>query len=270
MHSLSIGPLALATTHVLTLLALLLMSWVGQRVLRRAAAGTQTPVPALDNGLWLALLLAVLVARLGFIARHLALYLQSPASWIDLRDGGYQPLDGLIAFIVLLLLWGWRVRLLRRPLLLGALAGALLWGGGWLAFGRHRDVRLPEVRLQDLQGRPVDLRRLAAGRPLVLNLWATWCPPCRRELPALVAAQQQRPQALIVLADQGESAAVVQAYLARIGLQPRDVLLDPRGELATQVGSSGLPTTLFYDAEGRLLSRYMGELSLPALLARLP
>ena len=69
--------------------------------------------------------------------------------------------------------------------------------------------------------------RLASfeGRQTVVNLWATWCPPCQREMPVLQKAQAARPDVHFVFVNQGESAQQVAAYLARSGLQLRNVLL---------------------------------------------
>src|SRR5690606_41651094 len=63
---------------------------------------------------------------------------------------------------------------------------------------------LLEVALTDLSERPIDLARLAGDRPTVVSLWATWCPPCIREMPVLEDAQQRYPGVNFVFANQGE------------------------------------------------------------------
>jgi thiol-disulfide isomerase/thioredoxin len=115
----------------------------------------------------------------------------------------------------------------------------------------------------------VTLPEAARGRPVVVNLWATWCGPCRQEMPTLAAAQQQHPSVGFLFVNQGETAATVRAYLAANGLLLQDVLLDARSALGPAVGSGGLPTTLFYDARGRLIDAHFGVLNAPALEARL-
>src|SRR3546814_11946076 len=79
-------------------------------------------------------------------------------------------------------------------------------------------------QLARLSGAPLMPENLA-GRPFVVNLWATWCPPCRRELPMLadVAANSDIP---ILLANQGENRQAVADYLLAGGISPRSVVLD--------------------------------------------
>ena len=119
---------------------------------------------------------------------------------------------------------------------------------------------LTRVVFDGYDGSTVSLSAFA-GRPLVINLWATWCPPCHREMPVLAAAQRARPEIQFVFVNQGESAEVVARYLAANGLRLSNVVLDPARQTAKTTGSSGYPTTLFYDARGRLRKRHMGELS---------
>ena len=105
------------------------------------------------------------------------------------------------------------------------------------------------------------------GGPLVINLWATWCPPCRREMPVLERAQHQRPDVTFLFVNQAESMQSVSTFLATQGLTLDNVLFDASGRLGQAVGSMALPTTLFYSAEGRLINSHLGELS-QASLAR--
>ena len=123
-----------------------------------------------------------------------------------------------------------------------------------------------ELRVIDpSEGAEVELPRFV-GQPMVVNLWATWCPPCVREMPVLQAAQQQHPDVHFVFINQGESADKVRAWLSVRGMTLLNVLLDRRGQSTAALDAAGLPTTLFYDAQGRLVARRIGELS-PATLA---
>lgn len=166
--------------------------------------------------------------------------------------------------------FGWRRRPTRAALGAGGAAGLALWLGVGLlgALQKQPDATIPAVALASLSGEPV---RLAAfgGKPLVVNLWASWCPPCRREMPLLREAQLRHADVNFVFVNQMESAAAVQRYLgaAHIGLD--NVLLDQHGALPAAIGSQALPTTLFFDAGGRLVERRLGELSAASLAQRL-
>jgi thiol-disulfide isomerase/thioredoxin len=105
------------------------------------------------------------------------------------------------------------------------------------------------------------------GGPLVINLWATWCPPCRREMPVLESAQRMRPDVTFLFVNQAESMQSVSIFLITQGLTLDNVLFDASGRLGQAVGSMALPTTLFYTADGRLINSHLGELS-QASLAR--
>lgn len=111
--------------------------------------------------------------------------------------------------------------------------------------------------------------RAAPGRPAVVVLWASWCAPCREEMPLLAAAQQREAGVRFLFVNQGESAATVGRYLAGLPYAVQDVLLDAGAALGPAVGSPGLPTTLFYDARGRRLDAHFGVLNAAALESRL-
>jgi thiol-disulfide isomerase/thioredoxin len=157
-----------------------------------------------------------------------------------------------------------------KPLLAGWTVAVGCWLAGMgLASGLQGSPRnLPAISLAALDGTSVNLAALQ-GRPVVLNLWASWCPPCRREMPVLQQAQQQRDDVQFVFVDQGETAAKVQAFLSANRLQLRNVLLDPQGQVALQFDQRAFPTTLFFDARGHLVATRVGELSTATLAERL-
>ncbi|WP_426106635.1 TlpA family protein disulfide reductase [Massilia sp. TSP1-1-2] len=123
----------------------------------------------------------------------------------------------------------------------GALINQALW---------PPEAPIPAVEVRRLDGSTLLLSSFV-GRPIVVNMWATWCPSCRREMPVLKSAQQAHPEIEFVFVNQGESAETVECYLATQGLQMRNVVIDPAKQLSARTGSSGYPTTLFYDAKGR-------------------
>jgi thiol-disulfide isomerase/thioredoxin len=126
---------------------------------------------------------------------------------------------------------------------------------------------LPDVTLLDASGAPVSLADLR-GRPLVLNFWATWCPPCDEEMPALEALHQQQggAGAEVVAVNLQETSPVVAAYLVERGLT-LPVLLDSAGELAAQLDVTYLPTTFFVDGTGIIRSRVRRMLTLEEMQA---
>lgn len=275
MLSVSLGPLPIPTDRFIFMLALLVTVVVGRveasRQTAKQDAGVALPPVRVGACLSDMLLAGLLVARLAFVAQWFALYTPSPWSMLDVRDGGFSLWPGLAAAALVAAYQARRHMRLRRPLAWGLLAGALTWGALYVALhpAQGQAARLPALTLTQLDGQAVPLAALANGKPMVLNLWATWCPPCRREMPVLAQAQKQHPDLQFVFANQGEEAATVLRYLAASPLGLRGVVFDPGSSLGTAVGSRALPTTLFYDANGRLVSSHLGELSAGSLAQQL-
>lgn len=123
----------------------------------------------------------------------------------------------------------------------------------------------PEVRLRDLDGRPQALSALR-GRPLLVNFWATWCPPCVKELPLLAALHAQREHgglAVLTIAQEDDPAAV-RAFLDAHG-DGLPAWLDPpaEGDASRQFGNvrNVLPYSVLLDADGRIIKRKAGAFS---------
>lgn len=260
MLTLNIGPLALAMQHVLIIASLLLATLVGWRVGRRQGLNPEKQLFGL-------LMFALLAARLAFVAVYFEHYREQPWGVFDIRDGGFIAWAGVLAAV----LWAaWKLLKnppLRKPLGTAMMAGLLSWGAGNLALEWHeRESRLPDLALVELAGTPVNLQAYR-GKPLVINLWATWCPPCRREMPVLMKAQADHPQVSFLFVNQGETPAEIQRFMQSQGLALSNVLLDRHNELGKLAGSMALPTTLYFDREGRQVGNHLGELS-QASLAR--
>ena len=168
--------------------------------------------------------------------------------------------------------WSARHPRLVRTLLLVGLAAGLAWTAlpGALRFGGDpTPAALDALPIALLNGPATGLVGRAAGRPLVVNLWATWCPPCRHEMPLLADAQRRRPDVAFAFANQGEDAPTAQRYLADSGLALDHVLLDPGKAIGAATGSRALPITLFYAADGRLVDTHVGALTAGSLEAAL-
>jgi thiol-disulfide isomerase/thioredoxin len=263
MLSISLGPLAFATGPLL-----LLGAFVGAVLLARRLAPPDDRA-AVESALWQALGLGLLAARGVHILRHVDVYGAHPFSMLDLRDGGWDTLSGFIAGGAWLMAQVSAHPCWRRAITVASLSGLVLWslageaawhlGGG--TDGPPSDLAL----LEHPGGRRVLLSDLRDGRPTVVNLWASWCGPCRAEMPVLAAAQQREPDVRFLFVNQGEPASAVQAYLQREGLPLHDVWLDPASAFGPAVGSRGLPTTLYLDAQGRRVSSHFGPLNAASL-----
>jgi thiol-disulfide isomerase/thioredoxin len=111
----------------------------------------------------------------------------------------------------------------------------------------------------DVEGNAIDLKDLQ-GRVLVVNFWATWCEPCRDEMPSLQRLREKLdPGAFDVLTvNYGESRDKVSQFLGKEKLA-LPVLLDPQKEAAKEWGVGGLPMTFLVDARGRVRYSVFGE-----------
>jgi thiol-disulfide isomerase/thioredoxin len=118
----------------------------------------------------------------------------------------------------------------------------------------------PDFELQSLDGTPVSLSSLR-GRVVLVNFWATWCGPCRLEMPLLQDAQNRYQDKLEVLAvNNNESSQTIKSFVNDLGLRLQ-VLLDPGAKIAQQYRVRGFPTTIFIDPEGTTRYEHIGVLN---------
>ncbi|WOK35842.1 TlpA disulfide reductase family protein [Sphingomonas sp. C3-2] len=247
-----IGPLVLPLDRLTAIAALWLFIALGGWALRRWQ-GAPANLP-----FW-AVVVGIAGARIGHVVENHASFAEQPLTALYLWQGGFAPLWGVMAAALLVAL---RARAKARAALLACLA---LCAGGWLAvaaLSKQAGVRpLPRnLVAATLDGQPVSIDALA-GRPFVLNLWASWCGPCRREMPMLIDMAGQSPDVPILLVNQGEDAATVRAFMAKEGLAIDAVRLDAAGAIGHAVASPALPTTIFVDAQGQIVRTHVGEIS---------
>jgi thiol-disulfide isomerase/thioredoxin len=119
---------------------------------------------------------------------------------------------------------------------------------------------VPDFTFRDGDGQETSLAEVAGGKPLLLNLWATWCAPCVKELPTLdaLADKQGAPQ-VVALSQDTSAPEQVRAFLAerKIGLEAYQ---DSAMAASSALGSQILPTTILYGSDGKEIWRYSGDL----------
>jgi thiol-disulfide isomerase/thioredoxin len=258
MLSVNIGPFAMASSQLILLISLVLATltgwWVGRRRQRNP-----------EKYLFNLLLLGLVVARLAFVALYFEHFRDNPWQIIDIRDGGFILWPGLAAALLASLWLAWRDLALRLPLGTALAVGLAFWGvGSFMLHAVQQGTQLPAMTLLDIEGQQVSLKDFE-GRPLVINLWATWCPPCIREMPVLADAQHREQDIAFVFVNQGEGPGEVARFLDQANLVMHNVLLDTGGQFGQQVGSRALPTTLFYNTQGQQVASHLGELSAASL-----
>jgi thiol-disulfide isomerase/thioredoxin len=142
----------------------------------------------------------------------------------------------------------------------------------------HRGQPGPDATFQDPDGGDISLAEFK-GTPVLVNLWATWCAPCVKELPTIdvLARTHGRGGALGVVAvsqDSGPQGSV-EAFLQKLKVDDLVAYHDPKMALSGALNAQVLPTTVLLDAEGKEVWRYVGDLDWTSeearkLLAELP
>jgi thiol-disulfide isomerase/thioredoxin len=118
----------------------------------------------------------------------------------------------------------------------------------------------PPAGFTDAGGKTLSLRDFA-GKLVLVNLWATWCAPCRHEMPSLERLQTRLGDKITILAiseDRGGSKAVA-PFIAKLGLKAVKTYLDPESAVGRAFKVDGLPTSFLIDRQGRVLGRVEGE-----------
>jgi peroxiredoxin len=152
-----------------------------------------------------------------------------------------------------------------------AAIGAVLLALALWARGRTADVA-PDIAVPDLAGQAV---RLSAyrGQVVLVNIWATWCPPCREEMPSMERLHERlKDRGFVLLAvsqDEGPVAGV-KAFVDQMKLT-FPVLVDPEGEVGRKYGIWGFPESFLVDRDGRIVERVIGprDWSAPDQIARI-
>ncbi|MBI2035269.1 MAG: TlpA family protein disulfide reductase [Candidatus Liptonbacteria bacterium] len=155
---------------------------------------------------------------------------------------------------------------------LALIIGILIVGGiGWLVISNrtipdasNRQAQFgkaPDFALQDYNDNTVKLADFA-GKPLIINSWAAWCPFCKKELSDFVAAQKEFGDKVVIIAiDRSESLAIAKGYTDQQGITDDLIfLLDPSDSFYQSIGGFSMPETIFVDANGNVVFHKRGPM----------
>lgn len=173
----------------------------------------------------------------------------------------------------------WKPVLIVIALLLAALAGALVYrytrgapqtpaadAGDTISLGGQRFVQwstpktLSAIGFVDGDGRPLAWDKFR-GRVVLLNVWATWCGPCRKEMPTLDRLQAKLGGAnfeVVALSIDSEGIPAVRQFYRETGVRHLRIYNDPTLDVTTQLNIAGVPTTLLIDRDGHEIGRALG------------
>ncbi|MFT5657465.1 MAG: thiol-disulfide isomerase/thioredoxin [Gammaproteobacteria bacterium] len=274
----NLGPFLIPTRPLILILSLLLAfvlsGWLGKKFDLDSTGIKQ----ATEYTVWCALI----GARLGFVTLNWSAYSNTPWEMFYFWQPGYSYSAGLVLGAACALWHIMRYIPEKRRKFMMVLAGSYLIAGitfviaiESLELFRPPDMPgvsdiAPDFKLQDLSGNTVRLSDLA-GRGVVLNFWATWCPPCRREMPLLNDLQKtyETRGLSIIGVNLDESPQLVKSFAKSFDLSypiwvdatPTMSAFDSTREIFSRFGGVGLPTTLFIDKAGLIQKIYVGELS---------
>ncbi len=120
---------------------------------------------------------------------------------------------------------------------------------------------LPALKLTDLEGHSVSADQLR-GRPVLLNFWATWCIPCRAEMPEIQhEANVWGNKISVVGVDDGEDAPTIRSFVSEIGVVKYTLWRDSTGQVDSLLQAPGLPYSVFLDKQGVIKRIFLGQMS---------
>lgn len=162
---------------------------------------------------------------------------------------------------------------MKKTLIVIGILGILIVGWQIVSrMGDHQNMspankvateRAPDFYLQDYHSKAVSLADFA-GKPLVINSWAAWCPFCRKELVDFTAAQKEFGERVVIVAiDRAESREVAKKYSDELGVTDDIIfLLDPTDSFYQSIGGFSMPETIFVDKEGVIKTHKRGPMDI--------
>lgn len=201
----------------------------------------------------------LVVARVAHVISHWSYFEGDLPRVLAVWQGGFDWPWALIAVAVAspFLL---RQRRLMVYGLAPVIAAVFVWNVAYQLTVKTDARPMPSLTLAQVDGSPLNLAH-SDGRPTVINVWATWCPPCRREMPVLAAAEAAHPEVRFLFVNQGEGPETISRFLNAQGLALNTVLLDETMAVPRHYGTVGIPVTLFVGSDGTLRKSHMGEIS---------
>lgn len=261
----SIGPFAIPRGALALIISLVLVSLLLRGRLRRQKILRTILEDALGRGA----LVALLLWKLGPLFSMPGRVLKSPLTLLIVPGGPWITAAAAVIGLALA-----AASLYRKPhgrkLLLTAAAAYLLVlfaGAGlatsFLSAGGARQERLPDLEVELLSGETRRLREFDS--PVVLNVWATWCTPCKAELPVKLEAMERYGGQFTLLGvnltPSEPGISTVRSYVERNAVT-YPVVLDRNGRIASLIGVRGTPTTVIVDNEGNIVRRRFGAMTL--------
>ena len=225
------------------------------------------------------LLTVVIAARVGFVALNWKGYSSHPWKALFLWQSGYDVRVGAVAAILFFSVYlfvsvNWRRVCLLGGTFLVPLTAFLAFAMTFPYFQKTGNLgqgdRMPLLAMRTLDGARQSLEHYS-GRPLVVNIWATWCLPCREEIPLLnqVAKDYAPEHVKVIGVNLAENAATVERFKENVPIdypvwvdpKPNGIDQSPSRALFKQVGQVAVPTTLFIGCDGLIRHISVGELS---------
>lgn len=210
-----------------------------------------------------ALIAGLISARLGHVIEHASSFAAEPWRVLAVRQGGFSwpwAAGSIVAVSVALV----RTRRTAIGVVVSLATALFAWNVVWQLTNATPATPMPAVALENIKGGDTSLTAFT-GKPVVVNLWASWCPPCRREMPMMTEIAAAKDDVTFLFVNQGERRTTVEGYLNNEKLTLSNLLLDARMDVPRHYATPGLPVTLFIGADGKLRSVHVGEISREAL-----